>query len=321
MRAKAGKKYMRNKIKRILILAVVLCSLCGSVVVEATETNRNPVRVDNFTGEEISSTQTNKDKQTIYSGCIYDKNKQMFIYTVDASAGLEVSSSVADGMITNNSVSLGVAKEKEFELFKDGTKIDSPNYASIKQAGNYVLQYKGKKVIEFRIIGQYSTLEIFYTPKGFYISEVLLNGAAAQYGYESVSLSGEGTYQVSYICEATGRTYSFTTIIDRTAPELTFKELDEKGRARGPVEILNREPKSTIKIVLDGEEQKVTDTLTKSGEYKVTIFDQAGNYNIYEFTIMIYFNTSGIAFIALIFAVIGGISAYIIISSKRIRVF
>jgi hypothetical protein len=321
MKANAGKKYTRNKMKQILILAAVLCSLCGSVVVEAAEADRNPIRVDNFTGETITNTQTDKNEVVVYSNCTYDKEKQKFIYTVDASAGLEVSSSVADGMITNNNVSLNVGKVKEYELFRDGTKINNPNYTSIKQVGNYVLQHKGKKVLEFRIIGDYSTLELFYTPKGCYISNVLLNGASAKYSYDSVELSGEGTYEVSYVCEATGRSYSFKTIIDRTAPELAFQELDEKGRARGPVEILNREANSTIKIVLDGEEQKAANILTKSGEYTVTIMDQAGNSNQYEFTIMIYFNSNSLVFLGLILAVAGGILAYIIISAKNLRVF
>ena len=89
MKANAGKKYTRNKMKQILILAAVLCSLCGSVVVEAAEADRNPIRVDNFTGETITNTQTDKNEVVVYSNCTYDKEKQKFIYTEDASAGLE----------------------------------------------------------------------------------------------------------------------------------------------------------------------------------------------------------------------------------------
>jgi hypothetical protein len=73
--------------------------------------------------------------------------------------------------------------------------------------------------------------------------------------------------------------------------------------------------------MVDGEEVTASDVLTQSGKYSLTISDQAGNYNTYNFVIMLYFNTSGIVFLLLILGIVGGIAAYIFISAKHLRVF
>lgn len=321
MKVRAGKKKKTNWIKNMLCLAVMLCGLCGSLRVEASGTVTTPIQIDNFTGEVMSGVQVEKNEIQVHAGCVYDKSADKFIYTADEASGLKVISTVADGMVTNYGVSLEYGTGTDFVLYKDGIKLEGQDVSAIKQVGSYVLQYKGRKVLEFRIIGEYSTIEFFNAPNGFYIQDVQLDGEGAQFSHGSAGLSGEGTYAVSYVCEATGKSYSFKTTADRTAPELVLEELDEKGRARGPVDLSDREANSILKITLDGEEIKVSDTLTQSGRYVVTIADSAGNYNTYNFTIMIYFNTSSITFFILILAVIGGISAYIIISSKRLKVF
>ena len=319
MQIRIAKK--KNRIRKLFCLAVLMCGLWQSVEVEAAENTKAPTRIDNFTGQMITNTQTEKEEVQVYSNCSYNINTQKFIYTVDETAGLQVKSSVADGMISNKSVSLEFAKGQDFVLYKDGTKFEEQDLSSIKKIGSYVLQYKGKKVLEFRVLGEYSTLDVFNAPNGFYIKDVLLEGKPAQFSYQSVKLSGEGAYEVVYVCEATEKVYSFKTIVDRTAPKLVLEELDKKGRARGPVDVSDREANSTLKILLDGQEQKVSNTLTKSGDYIVTISDRAGNYNTYKFTIMIYFNTSSITFLALVLAVVLGITAYIVISAKRLKVF
>jgi predicted house-cleaning noncanonical NTP pyrophosphatase (MazG superfamily) len=38
----------------------------------------------------------------------------------------------------------------------------------------------------------------------------------------------EGLYDVTYVCEATNRIYSFQTCVDRTSPVLSLEELDKK---------------------------------------------------------------------------------------------
>ena len=321
MKIEAGKKRKRTKTKGMLCLAVMIGCLWSGVVAEAAEEVNGPIPIDNFTGEAKTNVQTEKEEITISSKCVYDTVTQEFVYTVDEVSKLQVRSSVADGMFTNYSVSLDIRNKMDFTLYQDGAKVEAPDFSSIEQVGSYVLHYKGKKVLEFRILGAYSTVEMFYAPKGFYIKDALLNGAPAQFSSGGVELIGEGLYEIFYECEATSRTYSFRIQVDKTAPVLVLEGLDEKGRASGPVDISNREADSMIKIILDGKEQEVTDLLTKSGYYTVTIFDDAGNYNSYDFTILLYFNTNSVTFLALVFVVVGGIVAYIIVSSKKLKVF
>lgn len=291
------------------------------MVVQATE--NNPLPLDSFTGETTSQTESTTESHlvSVLSDCVYDKKAQKFVFMVDEATDLKIMSSVADGMITNNVVSMETNIADALTLLKNGTVVENPDLSSIKQFGSYILQYKGKKVLEFSILGDYSTLEKFRTPKGFRMEEVLLDGVPAQFNYDGVPMDTEGFYEISYICEATGIKYFFKTIVDRTAPTLRLEELDEKGRAKGPVDISDREPGTVVNVTVDGEEITASDVLTQSGKYSLTIYDQAGNYNTYNFVIMMYFNTSGIVFLLLLLAVVGGIAAYIFISAKHLRVF
>ena len=318
-------QFLLNQIVRsknwLFCLGLLCFLMINPMVVQAAE--NNPLPLDNFTGQTTSQEESNTNTHliSVLSDCVYDKEAQKFIFTVDSAADLKIISSVADGMITNNIVSMETNITNDLILLKNGTAVENPDLSSIKQFGNYILQYKGKKVLEFSILGNYSTLEIFRIPKGFRMEEVTLDGVPAQFSYESVSLEAEGTYEIFYVCEATKMKYSFKTIVDRTAPTLVFEELDAKGRAKGPVDISDREPGSIVKVMVDGEEVTASDVLTQSGKYSLTISDQAGNYNTYNFVIMLYFNTSGIVFLLLILGIVGGIAAYIFISAKHLRVF
>jgi hypothetical protein len=313
---------MVNRMKKWIFCFLVLGFFFMSpVTVEATQSGSVPL--DNFTGQPVvkQESTTNTNEIPVLSNCVYDKSTQQFVYTVDQSADLKIMSSVADGMITNNIVKIETNITEALTLIKNGKVVEKPDLSSIRQFGSYILQYQGKKVLEFSIIGDYSSLDSFDTPKGFVIENVMVDGVPAQFTYDGVTMETEGTYEVSYICEATGRTYSFKTKIDRTAPTLVLEELDEKGRSKGPVDISDREPNTVIKMTINGEEVAATDILKQSGKYSLTISDAAGNYNTYNFVILIYFNTSGIFFLVLVAAVVGGIAAYIIISAKHLKVF
>ena len=312
---------MKRSKKWLFCLALLWFWMTNPMVVQAAE--NNPLPLDSFTGQTTSQSETPTDSHlvSVLSDCVYDKNANMFVFTVDKAKDLKITSSVADGMITNNIVSMETDITDDLTLLKDGTVVENPDLSSIKQFGSYIVQYQGKKVLEFRILGTYSTLESFRTPKGFRIEDVTLDGVPAQFNYEGIAMGTEGTYEIFYVCEATGTKYSFKTTVDRTAPTLTLEELDKKGRAKGPVDISDREPGTVVKAIVDGEELTVSDVLTQSGKYSLTISDQAGNYNTYNFVIMLYFNSSGIIFLLLLFAIVGGVAAYIFISAKHLRVF
>lgn len=302
-------------------MGVFLLFIQDTMVAEATGLLEEPIRLDNFTGEVISGDIDTREKIRVNSGCSYEAESGLFVFPIDDQKDVFVKSSVADGMVTNNAVSIEFSMAKEYSLIRNGVEVQNADLSSINETGNYILSCGGKKVLEFKIVGEFSTLEFFYTPIGFYVKEVLIDGEPAQYESNVVSMTAEGKYEVTYICEATNRTYVFSTNVDRTAPVLMLEELDKKGRAKGPVDISDREQNSTIKVLLNGQEIDAKDTLTKSGKYTVTIYDRAGNSNTYKFTIMIYLNMSSTFFLLLIIAIVVGITVYIVISAKRLKVF
>lgn len=309
----------KNRIKIwVFCIAVLGLFIRSGIVVHATEPSDEPVRLDNFTGEAMEESMTDNTTVRIHPECSYDSSADQYLINID---NIQVKSSVADGMITNNIVSIETDLLTDFSLYKDGEIAEITDLSKIDELGNYVLLYGGKKVLEFKIVGEYSTLEFFYMPEGFYVKDVLIDGEPAEYDYNVVPMTTEGVYEVTYVCEATNRTYLFRTCVDRTAPVLTLDELDKKGRAKGPVDLTDREIGSYVKVVLDGKEVEEQDVLTKSGKYTVTIYDLAGNSTTYNFTIMLYFNMSSTVFMLLILAVVIGVVAYIVVSAKLLRVY
>lgn len=283
-----------------------------------------PIRLNNFTGETIvvgGTFKENKNEIPVLSNCIYDKQTHMYTITVDKENDLSIISSVADGMFTNYVVSIETNIPEGLSLFRDGVLVENPDLMDLKQFGHYILQYQGRKVLEFRIVEEYTSIRSFQTPSGFRMVDVTVDGIPAEFQYNGVQFNAEGQYEVSYVCDATNVLHTFTTIVDRTAPVLALSQLDEYGRSSEPVDISDREPFSTVKLTIDGKEAEVTDLLKEQGEYVLTISDRAGNYNTYHFEIGMYLNGSSIAFVILLLAVVLGIIAYVIVSAKRLKVY
>jgi hypothetical protein len=70
-----------------------------------------------------------------------------------------------------------------------------------------------------------------------------------------------------------------------------------------------------IKIQIPGREE-----LTLSGDYKIILLDEAGNYTNYAFTIQVYFDRNSGIFFALVLLVICGTGIYLLRERKRVRV-
>ena len=302
-------------------MAVLVISLAGSITSMAEYDT--PTRLNNFTGQAVvgGKSSANPNEISVLSNCIYDTQTHLYTIVVDEEKELYIKSTVADGMVTNYSVSIETNITEDLTLLRNGSLSEETDLSRLKHFGHYILQYQGKKVLEFRILEEYATIKSFHVPKGFRMADVTVDGVPAEFDHDGVQMNAEGLYEVSYICDATDMLYSFTTIVDRTAPVLELKELDKNGRSARPVDISDREPFSVVKVTIDGEEAEVSDLLTQNGEYILTISDRAGNYNTYHFEIGTYLNGGSIAFTALLLAVVCGIIVYVIVSSKRFKVY
>ncbi|MBR0306668.1 MAG: hypothetical protein IIX07_07650 [Lachnospiraceae bacterium] len=312
-----------NRIKKwVLCIAILALCVTGAMTVMAEE--NTPIRLDNFTGQTVvvgGTANANKNEIPVLANCIYDTKTHMYTITVDEENDFSIISSVADGMFTNYVVTIETNIPEGLSLFRNGTLMENPDLSGLKQFGHYVLQYEGRKILEFRIVEEYTTLRSFQTPNGFQMVNVTVDGVPAEFQYDGVQLNAEGLYEVSYVCDATKVLYTFTTTVDRTAPVLALSQLDENGRSNEPVDISDREPFSTVKVTIDGMEKEATDLLKERGEYVLTISDRAGNSNTYHFKIGMYLNGSSIAFVMLLLSVVLGVIVYVIVSAKRLKVY
>lgn len=306
------------KLKMVLIGLLGMCLFATPI--EATETDRQPI--DNFTGQpESDVTIQTGDNVKISEDCTYNYKTGLFTYAIGSAGGRTITGNVADGMITNKAVSLNLEEVPGIMIHCNGQKVENIDTGRITQAGNYVLLLNSQRIMEFTIVGEYSNINGFVCPNGFYINEVYVDGVAAAFKSTQVKMTTDGEYEVRYTCSSSNITYSFKTIIDHQSPTLVLEGVEEDGKARGPVVISGVEKDARVELTRDGEEVKYTKTLTESGIYSLTVYDAAGNYSTYEFIIMIYFNVNSITFILIILLILAGLMAYIVISGKRLRVY
>ena len=147
----------------------------------------------------------------------------------------------------------------------------------------------------------------------------MVNEKLVDSGEYSVSMTTEGRYYISYKCIKTDIAYELRTTVDSTVPQLTLDGV--KGAiAKGPVTILSAEQGNYVRVVLDNKEIPYKEKLTKSGSYKITVWDVAGNTNTYQFKILVYLDTNSFVVFGLIAGIILALVLYLMIVRKRIRV-
>ena len=262
-----------------------------------------------------------EDQTVITSSVIYDSAKQRYIYITDFG---RVESSVVDGMIVTDTVSLAAESGMAVTLYKDGERLEQSDLTALQDSGYYVLQYNDnggipQTILEFTIVPQLTGMVDHYSlPTGFTVTTASFNGAELPASTE-VNMEKEGSYRINYECKRTGVTYELDVDIDHTPPTLALEAVTD-GVARGPVDISDLEQGASVYMTLDGSQYNYREKLTRSGNYEIWVYDAAGNMSKYEFTIMIYLDSSGYAFFALFALLILGVAAYMMIAKKRLRV-
>ena len=115
--------------------------------------------------------------------------------------------------------------------------------------------------------------------------KALVNGEEKRLNYGTLELFEDGTYEVGVV--VSGKTYSFTVMVDGTAPTLKLNGVESGGSTAGSVALT--EPSETAEVkVLRGEQEieyKLGETITEEGNYRVTVTDECGNSTVYTFTI------------------------------------
>ena len=260
----------------------------------------------------------------ITDNCYYDFGKSCYVFPVDDQGG-EISCSVADGMIVQNNVDFSATDGIDPRVYLNGNVIDHKN-GQFTYAGSYIVTVMNageeRQILGFTICGEMTNSVMGYAmPEGFDIISVSYNGEDTGYYGGYVDMSEEGRYYVSYECYQNGLEYALNLTVDITPPTLVLEGVNEKGRASGPVTIVNEDPDASISIARDGNEfpMVVSYVLTQSGKYVVTVTDKAGNSSEYQFIIMIYLDSYGVILLIILILIIIAVGVYIYYTRTHLK--
>ena len=254
----------------------------------------------------------------------YDSAEKAFLYYVNATASQAVRSNVADGMITEQAVSVKADAGITLEVYLNGERLQSVSGGTFQTPGEYVVMYVGgpvpERLFSFTIVPKLCNSVTGYAlPAGFEFTEVSLNEESIPFEKNYIKLTQEGEYNIHYRCMKTNVPYQLLLKTDFTGPVLSLENV-KNGKAQGPVDISEAKNAAHVTIYHDGEKISRKDVLTESGEYYIELADEAGNKTTYSFTILIYFDGNSWMFFLLIICSCVGIMIYLVHSRKHLRV-
>ena len=278
--------------------------------------------------------QTTDESQIWLSDSMYyDTKERDFIYPL-GETGLFLHSNVADGMITASPV---YVRNGMIIAYKDGQLMDhnSNEPLEVEEPGEYVImsQVGGQtiRLFSFTLTGPTSSVIFGYNlPDGMYVTRAELNGEEIGYDRYYVPMQQDGLYHIEYECMSTylsNLVYSLDVTVDREPPELEFSgSIDEKHRVHSALHISGIEEGGSIRVTLDGSPLDVavnrdgTAELPDSGNYVIEAFDAAGNRSEYVYTVLIYLNSGGLVFLAILIASILAVAIYILIKRRKLKI-
>ena len=210
-------------------------------------------------------------------------------------------------------------------LYCNGNPVEQ--WDQIRDPGNYVLQLKNtsdeQTAYEFTILPDaVNNLEEFWAPKGFEIDFIQLNGENLTLIYSDYfKYSVDGRYRISWKNEEIEKNYVVEFTLDRVAPTVTLNGVLGNA-ASSAVTLSDLEEGASVAYELDGvyHDWSEGEELTVPGEYRLAVFDAAGNYTMYEFTIHTYLNGSAYMALGMIFGAVIALFIYSRWLRKNMRV-
>jgi len=319
------------------IATLLTCGILFAAPAYAADSNGGSIvdieEIDEMTGKPIEDvTPTTGENGSTGQGsiyvsdtCTYDVERGLFLYTVEGVGVNMISSNVGSGAITGNAVSVSGGTELGLKIYKDGVEQTDLDTSNITAPGYYVVIVFGANsqritVLKFTILGEYTNAENVSVSGRYSISNVSLGESNLGVTGDTLTLENEGTYTFTITNKATKLTEQVTTTVLRTPPTLALAALNEKNLARGPVDISDANPEWDIVIYHDNKQMAYQKVLDASGNYTITITDQAGNVTHYAFTILLYLNNMGLILICVVVALAIGAFVYLVISRKKKRV-
>lgn len=274
--------------------------------------------------------QNRVDPEEVSAQLGYDKSKRVFTY----SAGdLSFTSSVPDGAILSltggDKVSIVLPDGLNGTLYRNGYVMDGTDLTGITEPGGYLLDIRGgsssqSAALSFTIADELTnSLTEVQLPAGFAFQSPRLNGEELSSEYSNyIELLEDGEYDLAWSCPEIGRSYALSFTLDTQAPTLALPEVVD-GQARSAVTLTDLEPGCYIVLESGGDSRTIRsslDQIREAGTYRLTVYDQAGNYTQYDFVIHVYLNISALAAIALLVLGVGGLFGYSHYIKKHPRV-
>ncbi len=290
--------------------------------------SHNEKQIDSYTGEPFAYYDDDYSVASNVSmdeNCIYEVSSYTYIYNYTDFAEDDIRANVYDGMIVNDTVSIEIRDDLNYQLYRNGAKVDFDDAFSISDPGYYMLQITTddgqiEEPLSFTILGDYSNMINYIAPDGYQITKVMMGETPVEFTTGQVDFTEEGEYTVSYSLSRSGVEYTFHTTIDHTPPTLKLKELNKKNQARSAVSLKDYNNEDIISITLDGEKIDYSEKMTEYGQYHIVLQDRAGNMSEYDFVILVYVSGAGIAFMILFTGVFIGLAVYLKVSKKKLRV-
>ncbi len=249
-------------------------------------------------------------------------------YNISLLTGDSFSSSIPNGMVTNNAVLFLPGENMRFELYRDGEAVEYEGGEYISGGGDYILipvkddlEYESyyranKPMFRFRILtGAVSDLGVFSAPE---INEI----TAVRHGEEDVtdkalitdrtaSLSGDGRWEIDLAGEA-GLT---TVTVSRDTVPPQVRVTSEPNTAR--IEYISDDIAGAV--LMRGNQEISRDQLptvvTDVGRYQLTVYDIAGNETEKEFNVTYRVNVFAVLAIVMVIA----LGAALVIFMRRVK--
>ena len=314
-----------GKVLSAVLLAALVMAPPRATAVDFSYTGE----LDPETGNPVTAAEETVETNLVQitDGCFYNREARLFVYPVGSGIN-EVRSSVADGMVVSEPVRVTGSEGLVIIVTRNGEQIENGELANLNTAGEYVVFAKDgdttERLFTFRVVGSTSPMAGGYAmPEGFSILDATVNEEDAYYERGYISMTEEGAYSVEYVCQLTGEHYTLVTTVDRTPPQLTFEgKTDEQGRFHSAVDVRGLERDDTVVMTRDGESVRfpADGHLPESGVYTLEAFDSAGNSEMYQFTILIYFDLNSLVFFSLVLLAIVGVAGYLIYKRRSLKV-
>lgn len=274
--------------------------------------------------------QSREDPETLSVQLGYDEAKRVFIYPA---GDLSFSSNIPDGAVLTlpggQAVTLTLPEGLNGTLYRNGDVVGDADLSSITDPGGYLLEVRGgsssqSASFSFTIADELTnSLTEIRLPQGFSFQDISLNGESLSPEYSNyIELLEDGKYDLPWSCPEIGRSYSLSFTLDTQAPVLALPEVTD-GQAHSAVTLTDLEPGARILLESGGETQTILSALEQireAGSYRLTVYDEAGNYTQYDFVIHVYLNISALAAIALLVLGLGGLFGYSRYIKKHPRV-